>query len=131
VIVDVSALLAVVLDEPDGRRFAEAIVSSPRARIPAPTWFEAALAVDTKGDDLASRRFDDAVRSLRIELIAFTPEHAEFAREARRIYGRRRHPARLNFGDCMVYGVAKAEGEPLLFKGDDFSQTDIESASKD
>jgi ribonuclease VapC len=130
VIVDASALLAVVLDEPDGRRFAEIIATAPRARMPAPTWFEAALAVDTKGDDLASRRFDDAVRSLRIELMAFTPEHAEAAREARRIYGRKRHPAQLNFGDCLVYGVAKAEREPLLFKGNDFAQTDIEPALK-
>ncbi len=130
-IVDASALLAIVLDEPDGRRFAEVIVGAPRARMPAATWFEAALAIDTKGDDLASRRFDDAVHSLQIELIAFTPEHAEHAREARRIYDRRRHPARLNFGDCMVYGVAKAEREPLLFKGSDFAQTDIEPALKD
>jgi ribonuclease VapC len=131
VIIDASALLAVVLDEPDGRRFAEAIAGAAHARIPAPTWFEAALAVDARGDDLASRRFDDAVRSLRIQLVAFTPEHAELAREARRIYGRRRHPVQLNFGDCMVYGVAKAEREPLLFKGNDFSQTDIEPALKD
>jgi len=131
VIVDASALLAVVFNEPDGRRFAEIIAGAPRARMPAATWFEAALAVDTNGDDLASRRFDDAVRNLRIELIAFTPEHAEQAREARRIYGRKRHPAQLNFGDCMVYGVAKAEREPLLFKGNDFSLTDIEPALKD
>jgi ribonuclease VapC len=99
--------------------------------MPAPTWFEAALAVDIRGDDLASHRFDDAVRDLGIELTAFTPEHAESARKARRVYGRRQHPARLNFGDCMVYGVAKAEREPLLFKGDDFSQTDVEPALKD
>jgi ribonuclease VapC len=131
VIVDASALLAVVLDEPDGRRFAETIAAAPRARMPAPTWFEAVLAIDGKGDDLASRRFDDAVRSLRIEVMAFTPEHAEHAREARRVYGKSRHSAQLNFGDCMVYGVAKAEREPLLFKGNDFAQTDIEPALKD
>jgi ribonuclease VapC len=114
VIVDASALLAVALNEPDGRRFAEAIAGAPRARMPAATRFEAALAVDTDGDDVASRRFDEVVQNLRIELIAFTPVHAEQAREARRIYGRKRHPAQLNFGDCMVYGVAKAEREPLL-----------------
>jgi ribonuclease VapC len=131
VIVDASALLAVVLDEPDGRQFAEAIASAPRALMPAPTWFEAALTVDTNGDDRASRRFNDAVQTLGIEVIAFTREHAEHARDARRNYGRGQHPARLNFGDCMVYGVAKAEREPLLFKGDDFSQTDIEPALKD
>ncbi len=129
-IVDASALLAVVFDEPDGRRFAELIAGAPRARMPTATWFEAVLAVDTLGDEFASRRFDDVVRSLRIELIPFTAEHAEHAREARRTYGKRQHPARLNFGDCMVYGVAKAEREPLLFKGNDFSQTDIEPALK-
>jgi ribonuclease VapC len=131
VIVDASALLAVVLDEPDARRFAVAIRRSARARMPAPAWFEAALAIETRGDDIASRRFDEATRRLRIELMPFTPQHAELAREARRIYGRGRHPAKLNFGDCMAYGVAKAEGEPLLFKGKDFAQTDIEPALKD
>ena len=130
-IVDASALLAVVLDEPDGRRYAEVIAAAPRARMPAATWFEASIVVDTKGDDVAGRRFDDVVRDLRIELIAFTPEHARQAREARRVYGRSRHPAQLNFGDCIVYGVAKAEAEPLLFKGNDFSRTDIEPALKD
>ena len=126
-IVDASALLAVVLNEPDGRRFAEIIAGAPRARMPAATWFEAALVIESRGDDLASRRFDDAVHALGIELIAFTPDHARLAREACRAYARRR----LNFGDCMVYGVAKAEGEPLLFKGNDFSRTDIEPALKD
>ncbi len=99
--------------------------------MPAATRFAAALAVDTNGDDLASRRFDEAVRRLRIELIDFTPEHAEQAREARRMYGRKRHPAQLNSGDCMVYGVAKAARAALLFKGNDFSQTDIEPTLKD
>jgi ribonuclease VapC len=130
-IVDASALLAVVLAEPDGRRLAEIIASASRPRMPAPTWFEAALAIESRGDELASHRFDDAVRDLGIELIAFTPEHARSAREARRIYGRAQHPARLNFGDCLVYGVAKVEREPLLFKGNDFAQTDIEPALKD
>ena len=99
--------------------------------MPAPTWFEAALAIETRGDDIAAHRFDEAVQRLRIEVIPFTLEHAEFARSARRLYGRGKHQARLNFGDCMVYGVAKAEREPLLFKGDDFAQTDIEPALKD
>ena len=114
------------------RRFAVAIDDAPSAACLPPAWFEAALAIDTKGDDIASRRFDEAIDAgSGIELMPFTPEHAELAREARRIYGRGRHPAKLNFGDCMVYGVAKAEGEPLLFKGKDFAQTDIEPALKD
>ena|ERR1700678_80572 len=99
--------------------------------MPAATWFEAALAVDTNGDDLASRRFDEAVRRLRIELIDFMPEHAEQARELWHMYGQKRDSMQLNSGDCMVYGVATAECAPLLFKGNDFSQTDIEPTPKD
>ena len=93
--------------------------------MPAATWFEAALAIDTNGDDLASRRFDEAVRRLRIELIDFTPEHAEQAREAWHMYGWKRHPAQLNMGDCFAYACARAQGAPLLFKGEDFSKTDV------
>ena len=69
-IVDASALLAVVFDEPDGRQFAEAIASAPRARMPAVTWFEAAMAVDSRGDEVAGRRFDDVTRRLGIELMS-------------------------------------------------------------
>ena len=67
----------------------------------------------------------DFIRDFRIEIIPITAEHAREARLARRRYGKGVHPAGLNFGDCLVYGVAKVEGQPLLFKGDDFSQTDI------
>ena len=127
-IIDASALLAILLNEPDARRYADAIAGSPSRRMPSVTWFEATLVLEREGDEYIGSRFDDAVRTLDIEMIAFTPEHAQRARQARRIYGRGRHPARLNFGDCMAYAVAKMEGQPLLFKGDDFSQTDIEAA---
>ena len=93
-------------------------MSASALRIPAPNWFEAALAVDTKGDDLAEPQIRRCGRrSLRIELIAFTPEHAESRVRRARIYGRRRHPARLNFGDCIVYGVAKAERRAAAVQG--------------
>ena len=98
--------------------------------MPALTWFEATMRVDTLGDAYAVGRFDDFIRDFRIELLPFTPDHAREARRARLLFGRP-HPAQLNFGDCMVYGVAKHEREPLLFKGHDFSQTDIEPALKD
>jgi ribonuclease VapC len=131
VIIDASALLAVVLAEPDAERYARAIASAPERRIPSVTWFEASMLVDAGGDDIAVHRFDDFVRDFSIRIIPFTAEHARHARVGRRLYGRKMHPAQLNFGDCMVYGVAKAEREPLLFKGNDFSQTDIEPALKD
>jgi ribonuclease VapC len=131
VIIDASALLAVVLAEPDAPRYATAIANASERRMPAAAWFEAAMQVDASGDEFAVNRFDDFIRDFRIRIVPFTAEHARHARVGRRLYGRNRHPARLNFGDCMVYGVAKAEREPLLFKGNDFSQTDIEPALKD
>jgi ribonuclease VapC len=130
VIIDSSALLAVVLAEPDAVRYARAIATSDTRRIPSVTWFEAAMRVDAKGDAFAVSRFDDFLKDFRIAVVPFTSDHAREARRARMLYGKPHHPARLNFGDCLVYGVAKHEREPLLFKGDDFSQTDIEPALK-
>jgi ribonuclease VapC len=129
-IIDSSALLAVVLAEPDAAHYARAIATSGTRRLPSVTWFEASLRVDTKGDAFAVNRFDDFVRDFRIEIVPFSSDHAREARKARLLYGTP-HPARLNFGDCMVYGVAKHEREALLFKGDEFSLTDIEPALKD
>ncbi len=88
------------------------------------------MRVDAKGDVYAVNRFDDFLKEFRIETVAFTFDHAREARRARLLYGKPHHPAKLNFGDCLVYGVAKHERQPLLFKGDDFSQTDIEPALK-
>ena len=129
-IIDTSALLAVVLAEPDAAEFARAIAAAGSRRMPTVTWFEAAMRVDAKGDVYAVNRFDDFLKELRIETVPFTFEHAREARRGRVLYGKPHHPAKLNFGDCLVYGVAKHEREPLLFKGDDFSQTDIEPALK-
>lgn len=130
-IVDASALLAVVLAEPDAERYARALAGARDPRLPSVTWFEASMQVDAGGDEVAVTRFDEFVQRFDIRIIPFTAEHARHARAGRRLYGRNNHPARLNFGDCLVYGVAKAEREPLLFKGNDFSQTDIEPALKD
>jgi ribonuclease VapC len=130
VIIDSSALLAIVLDESDAIQFARAIATSESRRMPSVTWFEASMRVDASGDAFAVSRFDDFVKDFRIDIVPFTSDHAREARRARILYGKPRHPARLNFGDCLAYGVAKHEREPLLFKGDDFSQTDIEPALK-
>ena len=130
-IIDASALLAIVLNEADGRRYADVIVGSERRLMPTVTWFEASLVVDTCRGEFARSRFQTIVCGLGITFMPFTLEHAEKARVARRTYGRDRHAADPNFGDCMVYAVAKHEGEPLLFRGNDFAQTDIETALKD
>jgi ribonuclease VapC len=131
VIIDASALLAIILDEPDAARYARAIASDRQPRIPSVTWFDASMRIETAADAVAISRFDDFPGDFGIEIIPFTARHAEAARIGRRLYGRPQHPAGLNFGDCLVYGVAKIEREPLLFKGDDFAQTDIEPALKD
>jgi ribonuclease VapC len=130
-IIDSSALLAIVLDEPDAARYAQAIAATSRRRMPSITWFEASMRIDQAGDDFAASRFDDFIRDFAIEIIPFTADHARAARTARKLYGKPRHPAQLNFGDCAAYGVARHEREPLLFKGADFAQTDIEPALKD
>jgi ribonuclease VapC len=129
-IIDSSALLAVVLAEPDAAQYARAIAVSGTRRIPSAIWFEASMRIDAMGDAFAVTRFDDFLKDFRIEVVPFTFDHAREARRARMLYGKPHHPARLNFGDCLAYGVAKHEREPLLFKGNDFSQTDIEPALK-
>lgn len=130
-IVDSSALLAVILDETDGDRYIRALVRGRPLRMSAANWLEAVLVVDGRGSMAASVRFEDLVRRLRIEVVPVTVDHAYRARTAHREYGRGNHPARLNYGDCFAYALAKLEGEPLLFKGGDFAQTDVEPALKD
>jgi ribonuclease VapC len=121
VIVDTSALISILRDEPDARDFATAIAEADRRRISAANYFETAIVIDGSRDPIASRRFDDLVREAEIGIEPVTAEQARIAREAYRDFGRGSgHPARLNFGDCFAYALVKTTGEPLLFKGDDF-----------
>ncbi|WP_428486104.1 type II toxin-antitoxin system VapC family toxin [Rhodopila sp.] len=129
-IIDASALLAIVLGEPDAALFARAIPSEHHPRMPCVTWFEAAMRTELAGDAVAVSRSDDFPKKFGIDIIPFTARHAEAARLGRRLYGRPHHPAGLNFGDCLVYGVARSEREPLLFKGVDFARTDVQPALK-
>ncbi|MCC6719898.1 MAG: type II toxin-antitoxin system VapC family toxin [Acetobacteraceae bacterium] len=130
-IVDASAMLAIALAEPDAPRLLDALTAAPRARMPAPTWLEATMVLDRRGDARAGEMFRAIMDRLRVEICPMNHEHAQEARRAWAVFGRDRHRARLNFGDCMVYAVAKLDGERLLFKGDDFIHTDIEPALKD
>ena len=128
-IVDTSALIAILRDEPEGAACAEAIEAAPCRRISAASFVEAAIVIDGSRDPVASRRFDDLVKEAQLGIEAVTESQAGIAREAYRDFGRGSgHPARLNFGDCFAYALAREMGEPLLFKGDDFSHTDIASA---
>ncbi len=125
-IVDTSALIAILRDEPEARSFAIAIAEADRRRISAANYLEAAIVMDGSRDPIASRAFDDLLREAGIVIEPVTAEQAKIAREAYRDFGRGTgHPARLNFGDCFAYALAKTTGEPLLFKGDDLRQAGI------
>ncbi len=128
-IVDTSALIAILRDEPEAAACARAIAASDSSRISAANFLEAAVVIDGSRDPIASRRFDDLCREAHLVIEPVTEGHARIARDAYRDFGRGSgHPARLNFGDCFAYALAKATAEPLLFKGDDFSHTDVTPA---
>jgi ribonuclease VapC len=126
-IIDTSALIAILRAEPDAARFARALASSAQPKqISAANYLEAAIVIDGARDAIASRRLDDLIAKAGIVIAPVTAEHAVIARAAYRDFGKGSgHPAGLNFGDCFAYALAKATGETLLFKGDDFAQTDI------
>ena len=128
-IVDTSALIAILRDERDAIVYAGAIAEAAIGRISAATHVETAAVIDTSRDPIASRRFDDLLREARFAIEPVTEAQGHIAREAFRDFGRGSgHPARLNFGDCFAYALARAMNEPLLFTGDDFTRTDITSA---
>ena len=128
-IVDTSALIAILRDEPEAMFYARAIEMADARRVSAANFVEAALVIDSSRDPVASRRFDDLCREAHLIIEPVTEAQARIAREAYRDFGRGSgHPAKLNFGDCFAYALAKVSGEPLLFKGDDFAHTDITAA---
>ena len=128
-IVDSSALVAIVRNESDAADYAAALANAPAVAMSAVNWTEAAIVVDSARDPAASRRFDELIRVARIDVVAVTPEQATTARQAYRDFGRGSgHRAGLNFGDCFAYALASTTGRPLLFKGNDFTHTDLTSA---
>lgn len=128
-IVDTSALIAILRSEPEASAFAETIECAGLRRLSAASYVEVGAVIDRAGDAIASRRVDELLAIAGIEIEAVTASQAQVAREAYRDFGKGSgHPARLNFGDCFSYALARATGEPLLFKGDDFQHTDIASA---
>jgi ribonuclease VapC len=129
-IVDSSALISVIFNEADEDRFLGAMVDAPLVRMSAANWLEAAIVVDARRDPDVEVRFDEVIRTLGIQIAPVTEGIALRARRAYVQFGRGNHPARLNYGDCFAYALAKVEREPLLFKGNDFAQTDIEPALK-
>ena len=129
-IVDTSALIAIVRNEPEAEQFARLISISDRARLSSVSYVEVGAVLDRVDSPVLARQFDRLIDASGIELESVTPRQAHIARAAYRDFGKGSgHPARLNFGDCFSYALASESGEPLLFKGDDFTQTDVAPAA--
>jgi ribonuclease VapC len=127
-VIDASALIAILFDEPEAQRFSRLIVTDSHRRMSAANLLEAAIRADHAPNPQLGQALDDLVAELELRVEPVTLAEVGLAREAYRRYGRGNHPARLNFGDCFAYALAKSRGEPLLFKGDDFSRTDLPGA---
>jgi ribonuclease VapC len=126
--IDSSVLVAILRLEPGYERLVLAITQAKRRLLAAPTFLETTMVLAGGSQDEILERLDSFLRTASIEIIPFTPDHAAVARQAFLRYGKGRHPAGLNFGDCIAYATARLEAMPLLFKGDDFRLTDIEAA---
>ena len=128
-IIDTSAIVAILRAETGAPSFADAIAGAQSRRVCAVNFVEAAAVIDGSRDPVASRRFDDLFREARLTIEAVTEVQARIARDAYRDFGKGSgHPAGLNLGDCFAYALAKDTGEPILFKGDDFRHTDLSPA---
>ncbi len=128
-IIDTSALLAILRNESDAPAYAAAIQRASSRGLSAVTFVETAAIIDSSRDPVASRGFEDLLQEAHIAIDPVTEAQARIARDAYRDFGRGSgHPAKLNFGDCFAYALAKATGEPLLFKGKDFVHTDVKPA---
>jgi ribonuclease VapC len=127
-IIDTSAIIAILRDEKDATSYARAIADATDRRVSAVNFVESAVVIDASGDPIATRRFDDFMKEANISVESVTENQAQIARFAYRDFGKGSgHPAKLNFGDCFAYALAKTLGEPLLFKGGYFAHTDIVS----
>ncbi len=127
-IIDTSAILAILFREEDAGRFERALASATAPRISAVTLVEAAMVAEARGGFGAGQDLDDLLREAQVQVVPVTRQHSEAARDAWRCYGKGNHPAALNLGDCFAYALARTAREPLLFKGKDFGLTDIEAA---
>jgi len=124
-VIDTSAIMAILRKEPEGAAFLQTILETDEPRISTVTALEAAIVSEGRTVPSAQGTVDLLLHSAGVEVVPFDERHLEGAKLAFRRFGKGRHPAGLNFGDCCVYGLAKALGEPILCKGDDFRKTDI------
>jgi ribonuclease VapC len=128
-VIDTSALIAILRDEPERRVFNEAIEAAESCAMSTASFLETSMIVESRYGPDGTRDLDLFISKARITLASVDADQAYVARDAFRRYGKGRHPAGLNFGDCFAYALAKMLGEPLLFKGNDFAATDIAACS--
>lgn len=124
-VLDTSALLALLLDEPEAAAFRVAVDEAPARLVSAAALLETALVIETRKGDAGGRELDLLIHKAEIQVVPVDAEQVAEARRAYRRFGKGRHPAALNFGDVFSYALARVSGEPLLFKGDDFARTDV------
>ena len=127
-IIDTSAILAILFKEADADHFISAIASASSRRMSAATLLETTIVLESRSGPAAGHELDAFLKRAQIETVPVTPEQAQTARQAWRRFGKGNHPAGLNFGDCFAYALAIVTKEPLLFKGHDFELTDIPAA---
>ena len=128
-VIDTSAIVAILLGEPEDAAFAKAITTASTRVMSAVSWVECSMVMGGRQGAAGLADLDRLITRARIEVMPVQLRHAEFARHAFLRFGRGRHPARLNCGDCFAYALAKATNEPLLFKGNDFGLTDIHTVA--
>lgn len=127
-VIDTSAILTILLDEPEAIDFERRVAADPVRLISAATLVEATIVIEARLGDAGGRELDLWLHRLDVETVPVDAEQAGMARRAWRRFGKGRHPAGLNYGDCFAYALAATRAEPLLFKGDDFSRTDLAAA---
>jgi ribonuclease VapC len=124
-VIDTSALVAMLSDEPGAEDFEAAVEGDPVRLMSTASFLETAIVIESRYGEPGGRELDLWLHRAAVDLVSLTVEHVETARLAYRQFGKGRHVAGLNFGDCFAYALAKVSGEPLLFKGNDFTRTDI------
>lgn len=128
-VIDTSAVLAILLDEPERRRFNQAIEAAATRSISVASWVEVSMVIEARKGAEGLRDLDLLIERARVEIVPVDREQGRLARRAFSLFGKGRHSAGLNYGDCFAYALARHLSEPLLFKGDDFGKTDVRAVS--
>ena len=127
-VIDTSAIVAIFFNEPDALHYRQRIAEDPVRLMSAATLVEVTMVIEGRFGEAGGTELDLWLYKANVDVVAVTADYADQARRAWRRYGKGRHPAALNYGDCFSYALALLTGEPLLFKGSDFSQTDVRAA---